>query len=183
MKMINNIQEFLDDQGMTTAYEWARGVYKYSGVAAWSVFLFKNNYYVYYEDIKEEEIKGNINWENCTGIKVGCSVEGSEVEIEPRVFVFPFNIEDFNESMEQLGEEEDFYWDRDNLDHYKLTVGEKDYYFTVNCGEVEWQGDEPNDENLIQKIEEFLEGELSDYDVDIEVHNAKIRRLLNDCSF
>ena len=54
-------------------------------------------------------------------VAVGSIVEGSDVEVSPRDLDFPFTAAQWEEAVEAVEEEADFYWRRDNLDHFLVT--------------------------------------------------------------
>jgi len=80
------------------------------------------------KDIYYESTPANSALENCVGVKIGTIVEGSEVELETPVFLFPFSQVEFDQQVESLNSEASFYWDRDNVSTYHVVFKDTDYY-------------------------------------------------------
>jgi hypothetical protein len=80
---------------------------------------------VYYED--DDAVKGTLaHLDSCVSITVGSIVEGSDVELCPRYFDFPFEMKVFYDGVEDLGREVAFYWKRDNAIYYKVSHPEEE---------------------------------------------------------
>lgn len=94
--------------------------------------------------------------ENCTGIKIGSIVEGSEVESGPFTHMFPFDMEMFNRDVAYMEGETSFYWERDNSQWYRVAVREKEYFLRNRWGDIKWDSDKPSPK-LLKKIEAFIE--------------------------
>lgn len=70
----------------------------------------------------------------CAGIKMGSIVEGSEAYVDRDPMMFPFTGEEFDKYVQGIDDEASFYWERDNLDHYRIQNGKKEYYITSGWG-------------------------------------------------
>ncbi len=153
-KIINNLQEFLDWRGFSIndgAYRWARCFYKYTDCGPWVTFMMTHGREAYYEDKAVNDVTND----NCTGLKIGSIVEGSDVEWGPEEFIFPFESEDFDKAVENMEAETSFYWERDNSQWYKVQTPRGEYYLHNTWGEIVWDGQKPA-KALREKIEEFI---------------------------
>lgn len=87
-----------------------------------------------YRDIYYESDEANTLTE-CSGIKMGSIVEGSEAYVDREPMMFPFTGKEFDDYVTSINDEAVFYWNRDNLDHYLIRQGEKEYCVTSGWGE------------------------------------------------
>lgn len=87
-----------------------------------------------YREVYYESDEANTLTE-CAGIKMGSIVEGSEAYVDRDPMMFPFTGQEFDEYVKGIDDEASFYWNRDNLDHYFITNGEKEYYIESGWGE------------------------------------------------
>ena len=71
----------------------------------------------------------------CAGIKMGSIVEGSEAYVDREPMMFPFSGQEFDAYVKSINDEASFYWERDNLDHYRVRQGKKEYCVTSGWGE------------------------------------------------
>jgi len=108
-------------------------------------------------EVYYESDEANTQLDKCVGVKVGSIVEGSDVEIDRAPLFFPFSGEDFDEYVKGVNDEACFYWDRDNLDHYQVDDGKKEYYITSG-----WF----TELKLPKKIKGTVEAYLKDNDIE-----------------
>jgi hypothetical protein len=101
---------------------------------------------------------------NLIGFTIQSIVEGSDVTVDSEEFVIPVETSKVDEWMKSMEEETDFYWERDNLQHWKLTgPDEKEYYFKTGWGDPKWEfkdGDVP--ENVKKKVIDWIEERFED---------------------
>jgi hypothetical protein len=57
------------------------------------------------------------------GFEIGSIVEGSDVEIGPKLLRFPLSSDDYDAAVKAINDEATFYWKRDNTDLYFITDG------------------------------------------------------------
>jgi hypothetical protein len=86
------------------------------------------------------------------GIKVGSIVEGSDVELEPRILMFPFESDFFQESLNDLEAEVSFYWDRDNSQWYIVTSPEGKIWYPQLDGSGNWQNQEDIPQEVLDEL-------------------------------
>ena len=122
---IRNLQEFLAHIGGDSAYQAGRAIYKYTDCGPWITYLVEDRE-VYYESDEANTLT------DCIGIKMGSIVEGSEAYVDRDPMMFPFTGEQFDAYVQGINDEAVAYWERDNLDHYSVRQGKKEYY--VNSG-------------------------------------------------
>ena len=87
-----------------------------------------------YREVYYESDEANTLTE-CVGIKMGSIVEGSEAYVDRDPLMFPFTGKEFDDYVKSINDEASFYWERDNLDHYVVRQGDKEYYVTSGWGE------------------------------------------------
>jgi hypothetical protein len=116
---------------------------------------------VYYEDLRRGDPPPRVDNENCAGIKIGSIVEGSEVCYGPDTFMFPFEAEKFDRSVENMKAETSFYWVRDNSTWYVVRVRDREYYCHRNWDELKWDGNKPS-HKIVKALEALTGG--NDYD-------------------
>lgn len=87
-----------------------------------------------YREVYYESDEANTLTE-CAGIKMGSIVEGSEAYVDREPMMFPFTTAEFDSYVKSIDDEADFFWKRDNLDHYRVMQGKKEYYITAGWGE------------------------------------------------
>lgn len=103
-----------DDCGHDSFGEFGRCLYKYTSCGPWVVAVLPGGREVYYESKEAYELPMDTEVE-C--LRVGSIVEGSDV------YVGPFDVsdpKDWDGTIKQIDDECDFYWKRDNLDHFNL---------------------------------------------------------------
>lgn len=125
---IRNLKEFLAHVGGDTAYQAGRGLYKYTACGPWITYLVEDRE-VYYESDEANTLT------ECAGIKMGSIVEGSEAYVDRDPMMFPFTGKEFDDYVKSINDEASFYWERDNLDHYVVRQGDKEYCVTSGWGE------------------------------------------------
>lgn len=160
-KIVNNYSEFAAARlgsEEDTPYYLGRSLYKYIDCGPWMVYLLdaplldKNMAdELYYED-KEAGDLGLID--HIIGVKVGSIIEGSDVEIDPKEFMFPFDMKDFWEGVTEINDEASFYWDRDNSNWYFLKHNDfGPFSVKERCGDWEWND---SDEEIPQDIKDTV---------------------------
>jgi len=87
-----------------------------------------------YREVCYESDEANTLTE-CIGIKMGSIVEGSEAYVDREPMMFPFTGKEFDAYVQSIDDEASFYWKRDNLDHYMVRQGNKEYCVTSGWGE------------------------------------------------
>lgn len=117
-KTISNLRDFAALMGVDDPRRMPRALYKGTACGASLGLTLENNGRIY---------EGSKGWEALTfdspvvGVTVGSIVEGSDVEVCPRYLDFPFTAAQWGEAVEGVEDEADFYWRRDNLDHFCVT--------------------------------------------------------------
>ena len=101
---------------------------------------------VYYESDEANTLT------ECAGIKMGSIVEGSEAYVDRDPLMFPFTGEEFDAYVKSINDEACFCWNRDNLDHYMVRHGKKEYYI-----ESGWGHDLKLPEKLRPIVTEFIQ--------------------------
>ncbi len=193
-QVITNLTEFLAWRGAgDTPWQWARGFYKYTDCGPWASFHIRGGEDpVYYEHNKVDELVLN---DNCTGIRFGSIVEGSDVEVGPFDHMFPFSADDFDNDVDRMEKETSFYWHRDNDDHYVLQGTpdtEPEYCFEDSWGSFNWHDSGPPDD-VKRLVEAFVHNNydripLKEYGEDItpaliEGTTFVIYRYTNDSTY
>jgi hypothetical protein len=125
---IRNLTEFLAYVGGDNAYQAGRGLYKYTDCGPWITYLVEDRE-VYYESDEANTIT------ECSGIKMGSIVEGSEAYVDREPMMFPFTGKEFDAYVKSINDEASFYWERDNLDHYMVRRGKREYFVAAGWGE------------------------------------------------
>ncbi len=87
-----------------------------------------------YREVYYESDEANTLTE-CAGVKMGSIVEGSEAYVDRDPLMFPFTGKKFDNYVKSINDEASFYWERDNLDHYVVRQGDKEYCVTSGWGE------------------------------------------------
>lgn len=87
-----------------------------------------------YREVYYESDEANTLTE-CAGVKMGSIVEGSEAYVDRDPLMFPFTGQEFDNYVKSINDEASFYWQRDNLDHYVVRQGDKEYCVTSGWGE------------------------------------------------
>ena len=101
-----------------------------------------------------------------TGIHVSSIVENSDVEIpgdwiEHKAGVEAPTVADFWRLVEEVNEEADFYWQRDNTRHFIFSDGSKNVPCKwPNFSEAQWPDGFPFEESRRQSIEDMLDAGL-----------------------
>jgi len=108
MKTIKTLADYLILLEAINPSQAGRRLYKAVDCGPWTEFVMKDGKRVYYES--EEAV----TLSNCVGIKVGSIVEGSDVEIEPVLFKFPFEVKDWDRSIQNINDEASFIWEESN---------------------------------------------------------------------
>lgn len=115
---------------------FGRALYKYTGCGPWVVAVLLDGREIYCEDKEAWKLPMETEVQY---LRVGSIVEGSDVDVGP------FDVEDPKEfwgTVKQIDEECDFYWKRDNLDHFYLRRnGDIIGYITCGWGEFELELD------------------------------------------
>lgn len=132
-----------------------RLIYKVTACGPWMSFV-TNESVIYYEDA-EAYSTGWIN--NCTGIKIGSIVEGSDSCATINELTFPFTEKDFDLALKNVNEEASFYFERDNGIWLKIFDGEDVYFCQSIFGENKW--DERATELIKEIVHNWLESEDS----------------------
>jgi hypothetical protein len=106
------IEQLTGDQSLR---EYARGFSKHSFITVGFLLPFRQPEdqpdWVWCDDLPE----GKAARDECPlGIAVSSIVEGSDVDLEPRKIEKPFTQTEFDEALDDLKNEVDFYWNRDN---------------------------------------------------------------------
>jgi len=117
------LKNFLAEEHPThirTERDWTADFQKDKVVITGTYTLPATSRYVYYEDDEANTDTLKLQ-DSCIGIEVGSIVEGSDVEIEPRTFIFPFDDASYDNGLEDLAEEVNFYWKRDNALYYSVS--------------------------------------------------------------
>lgn len=104
-----------------------------------------------YREVYYESDEANTLTE-CAGIKMGSIVEGSEAYVDRDPMMFPFTGEEFDAYVREINDEASAYWERDNLDHYSVRQGKKEYY--INSG---WGRELKLPEKLREAVTAFLQ--------------------------
>ncbi len=117
-----SVETLLDGQ---TLYDFYKDIYKASighsiGFKIWEGTSDKSEW-VYTSDLPNLDVNGLYEANTILlGVSVSSIVEGSEVEIPPRIFEGDFKPEDFWKTVEEVAEEVRFYWRRDNTQWFYL---------------------------------------------------------------
>jgi hypothetical protein len=122
--------------GRDTPEGWAKSVYKSTPCGAW---------------IKV----------GCDYVELGSIVEGSDVEIDPITLNWPFYAEEFWQALEEINDEAEFYWERDNSEWFYVDfspVGkpEQRFYGRYCWGSLEW-ADADIPQYVDGKVRQWLE--------------------------
>jgi hypothetical protein len=86
-----------------------------------------------YREVYYESDEANTLAE-CAGIKMGSIVEGSEAYVDGDPMMFPFTGEEFDKYVQGIDDEASFFWERDNLDHYRVKSGKKEFWIKSGWG-------------------------------------------------
>ena len=143
--------------GAGTPHELGRALYKYIDCGPWTTFLRKGRRgggpaVIYYT---EKEAYKPIK--DCIGIRMGSIVEGSDVAVTRNALLFPFTGKAFDEYVEGINEEAGFYWERDNVDTYRVLYKGNQYFVDWHWGSPyePWPEDLPP--YVERKLKAFLE--------------------------
>jgi hypothetical protein len=128
MKVYKNAVELCADYD-GTLYGLGRSLYKNVACGPWTRLVLNEDRTVYYEN-KAANDPDLLTNPDIIGIEIGSIVEGSDVEIGPEFLKFPFSKDDFWQTVENINNEADFYWKRDNTNDYLIKKGNKEYYFS-----------------------------------------------------
>jgi len=131
-----------------------------------------------YEEVYYESDRGNAMLDKCIGIKMGSIVEGSEAYVDREPMMFPFSGKEFDEYVKSINDEACFYWDRDNIDHYTVEDGKKEYYITSG-----WGSESKLPKKLQGIVNEFLQANDIEDDEAVTIPNTKvvITKIPTDC--
>jgi hypothetical protein len=114
---------------------------------------------------------GDKAWDTMTektpiiGFSIQTIVEGSDVEVNMDPFEIPVAVKDVERAIEEMEKQADFYWKRDNLDHFRVTRDGHDVgYATYGLGEFELEenGEEEVSELNRQAMKEALDKQYGD---------------------
>jgi hypothetical protein len=123
---------------------------------------------VYYEDDEVE----TFDHARCIGVKVGSIVEGSDVEIEPYPFIFPFPMKEFDDGVDEINKQAEYYWHRDNSAFYYIQ-GDHSADLVETWGAYKWSEDEGD--KLPEKDKKMLEEFVCTYMGDRMENTQQIR--------
>ena len=154
MRQINNVKELCELNGNENFYQFGRSLYKYTACGPWCRLIMEDDSDIYYESDK-----ANTKDINAVALEIGSIVEGSDVEIGPYRLDFPFDDETMWDVVEEINNEADFYWKRDNEDDFIIECGGKEYVVTTGWG-FEYSEDTP--ESVKTFFENFYEDNYSD---------------------
>jgi hypothetical protein len=118
MKKYSSFPKLLKSFGSDNLYDFGRSLYKAIDCGPWTTALLRDGAEVYYGD----DLPVGFDPLNVTALKIGSIVEGSDVEVGPVTLTFPFSEEEFNDAVESINNEAKFYWERDNLDTYRIEI-------------------------------------------------------------
>ena len=110
MKTIKTLADYLVLLEAINPYQAGRRLYKAVACGPWTEFVMGNGEKIYYESKEANDLL-----ENCVGIRIGSIVEGSDAEIEPVLFKFPFKVEDWDKSIQNINDEASSLWEEANL--------------------------------------------------------------------
>lgn len=117
-KTISNLRDFAALMGEDDPRRLPRALYKATACGASLGLTMPDESRLY---------EGRPGWDALTldtpvaGVSVSSIVEGSDVEVCPRYLDFPFTAAEWDKAVESVEDEADFYWRRDNLDHFCVT--------------------------------------------------------------
>lgn len=104
---------------------------------------------------------------NLLGFTIQTIVEGSDVTIDSEEFVVPVSTQEVDDWIQEMEAQASFYWNRDNLTHWKLTdPNGKEYFFDSGWGENKWH-DEGVPETVKKKVAKWIEGGVDDDTVQV----------------
>lgn len=116
-----------DECGHENFHEFGRCLYKYTDCGPWVVAVLMDGQEIYYDNKEAWELPMDTE---VRYLKVGSIVEGSDVEVGP------YEVEDpkeFWKTVKDINDECDFFWRRDNLDHFRLLRKDKCIGY-LECG-------------------------------------------------
>jgi hypothetical protein len=102
---------------------------------------------VHWDDMEREQ-----GPEGIVGVGVNSNVFGSDIEIEIREFVFPFDSDEFEAAVQDVVEEADFYYERDNSRYFRIKHRNQDAQFAAYNAAGEWTGVEDVPPKLLDKL-------------------------------
>ena len=176
--MITNLKQLLDHFDAATFYRFGAVLYKYTDCGPWSEAVLENGSTVYYTEADEtlldnEDVPGR----KVVGIRIGSIVEGSDAEVGPYSLTFPFTSDELDEVVRGVNEEASFYWKRDNLDTYGITVDGEEHW--IDRGGFEDRPDVPAgiSPSKWDRIMEFLDAGGLDEGEETFFEGIPVRRL------
>ena len=90
---------------------------------------------------------------NLLGFILRTNIDGSDVTVASEEFVVPVETARVSEWMKEMEKQADFYWNRDNLDHWRLLDPDGQEYFFETGGwdEPEWHEEERKVPDMVKK--------------------------------
>ena len=172
MKIYNNAKELCEDYD-GNFWRFGRSLYKYTPCGPWCRLFLADGRVIYYEDKGADDPALLEN--DATGIEIGSIVEGSDVEVGPVFLEFPFTNEYLWDAVEEINEEADFYWKRDNEDDYLIELNNKEFYVSAGWG-FEYSEDTPEDVRTFFE-EKWDEWEELDEGKSREISSMKVTKI------
>lgn len=105
-----------------------------------------------YRKVRWDSMKRAQGPEGIVGVGVNSHVCGSDVEVEIREFVFPFDSDEFEAAVQDVVNEADFYYERDNSRYFRIKHRNQDAQFAAYNAKGEWKGVEDVPPKLLDKL-------------------------------
>lgn len=113
-KVCKNLVDLLDEFGCESPYRLGRELYKSTACGPWISFELPDRS-IHYGDPAART--SSPDWaEQCTGVKIGSIVEGSDAEIGPYTLSFPFSMAQFDATVNEVNDQASEEWDSANED-------------------------------------------------------------------
>lgn len=108
-----DLMGLLDAQGSETPHELGRDLYKAIACGPWVAFELRDGRSIRYTDPEAREASPAW-WDQCTGVRIGSIVEGSDAEIGPYTLAFPFSMTEFDTTVQVVDDEAGDAWESAN---------------------------------------------------------------------